>query len=379
MPLLKSLLCFKGYDNGRRFLAISLVCYSLFLALSSVLVKAPVLLVILLIICSPIILASAMRRVHDGGLATPLAGIPVATYWLCVIGITYVSHGSIWILMVLAVIVTLAFTMLSQPGKRRQTQYQWGYSGPVSFEVEERNNLDNFQRIEPTIAGQHSEADPQYSAERMPITDDLLSNAMVSERVQTNSHSPATSRTESPSAWEDKLQLWVSKNNYLAAGIVVALVLVILVTVFWPYEEVQPVNQPGQTKQAVEEPKERIGKIEMPDNFWIMLDQNDALTVAWQGDIKPDGQVWSALTAKGDKSCFEIEFNRQNKFRVMQVEVKNGGDYYADFSPIDTEVLVESIAKLSRFKLCGYEFSLKGTQAKLMTNNRYRKIIEAMD
>ncbi len=371
MPLLKSLLCFKGYDNGRRFLAISAVCYLLFLVTSGVLAKAPILIVILLIICSPIILLSAMRRVHDGGLATPLAGIPVATYWLCVLGITYVSHGSIWALMLLAAVVTLAFTTLSQPGKRRQNHYQWGYSGPVSFDVGVRNSLDNFQRIEPTIAGQQSEFDQQATAERMPVADDLLSEAIINERTSNNQ--------STDSNWEDKLHKWVAQNRQFATGLAGVLLVVILVIVLWPYESEAPIKKPEQAKQAATEPKERIGKIEMPDNFWIMLDQNDALTVAWQGDIKPDGQVWSALTGKGDPTCFEISFNRQNSFRVMQVEVKNGGDYYADFSPIDTEVLVESIAKLSRFKLCGYEFSLKGTQAKLMTKNRYRKIIEAMD
>jgi len=120
-----------------------------------------------------------------------------------------------------------------------------------------------------------------------------------------------------------------------------------------------------------EKPKQRNNKIEMPDSFWVMLDQNDALTIGWQGDYQKDGEIWSALTAKGDKDCFEINFTIRDEYRAMRVAVKNQGDYYADFSPVDTKKLIQSIANRDKFKLCGYEFSLKGTQAKLRNNKKY--------
>ncbi|MCW9016639.1 MAG: hypothetical protein OQJ89_06735, partial [Kangiellaceae bacterium] len=127
MPLLKSLFCFKGYDIGRRFLAISGACYLLFLALSSVLAKAPVLLVLLLLVCSPIMLASAIRRIHHAGFATPLGVIPLLVFWFCVFGVTYIEHGSAWLLMLIAVIATFVFTTISNAKVRRNLDYVLGY------------------------------------------------------------------------------------------------------------------------------------------------------------------------------------------------------------------------------------------------------------
>ncbi|MCW9017762.1 MAG: hypothetical protein OQJ89_12400, partial [Kangiellaceae bacterium] len=63
----------------------------------------------------------------------------------------------------------------------------------------------------------------------------------------------------------------------------------------------------------------------------------------------------------------------------IKVTSKNRGDYYADFSPVDTKALIEAIAKRDRFKLCGYEFSLKGTQAKLMVKKKYAEYLVGSD
>jgi len=368
--LLKSLVCFKGYDNGRRFLAICLSCYALFLALSPVIGKAPVLLVLLLLVSTPVLLATSFRRVHDGGLATPLAVIPVITFWLVSIGIIYISHGSAWALLILAVLVTLGFTTLSQPGKRRQYTYTMGYSGPISFEGKAERVTENFQRIEPTMAGH--QADSKVSAEIESSKDEFDPlNTSKGSNVSSSMHQQAH-------GWEYDLQNWMIKNKkaVLAGGVL--LVVITFSILLWPRTEVEVDPKEEEKAEVVSTPKQRIAKVEMPDSFWIMLDENDALTVAWQGDFKSDGEAWSAITGKGDQSCVEMSFNRQLKYRVMRVEVKNGGDYYADFSPVDTTALVEAIARRSNFKLCGYEFSLKGTQAKLMTNSKYRKILEAM-
>ena len=160
MPLLKSLLCFKGYDNGRRFLLISLACYLIFIILSPLLERAVVLLIILLVVCTPIMLASSMRRIHDAGFATPLAGGSVAVYWLCVFGITFIDHGASWSLLILSFLITIAMTTISNARVRRNHSYHWGYSGPVDLAVtpeQPANQNFHHQRIEPTIAGAHGE------------------------------------------------------------------------------------------------------------------------------------------------------------------------------------------------------------------------------
>ena len=172
------------------------------------------------------------------------------------------------------------------------------------------------------------------------------------------------------------LSRWFSANKNLSIIISIVISLLVVISLIWLIidddEPPQVVEQPA----IVDVPKERLNKVEMPDNFWVMLDENDALTIAWQGDYKTDGELWSAISGKGDKDCLEIVFNSRNKFRSMKVSVKNQGDYYADFSPVDTQNIVKAIALRDKFKLCGYEFSLKGTQARLMNNKKYSSYFE---
>ncbi|WP_196139323.1 hypothetical protein [Aliikangiella sp. G2MR2-5] len=391
MPLVKSLFCIKGYDNGRRYLAISLACYLLFLMLSSVLAKAPVLLILLLVIASPVILASSMRRIHDAGLATPLAGIPLMVYWLAVFAITYVEHGAIWLLLIVSLLVTLGLALLKDPRQRGPSQYVMGYSGPIAIQSSESVAPQNFERIEPTLAGHHHE-DVQDKAqiennakteERAPVADLFQSVESETPLAAERPHSPQKqfereshrgySRSHKGSGWEAALQKWLQENRRIAlvALSILSIIIVGIIGFSLLPEDTEKNLDKGTQSKPLPVARERLNKVEMPDNFWVMHDQYDALTIAWQGELKDDGFLWSALTAEGDNSCVEIIFSRQVRFRALQVSVKNGGDYYADFSPVDSKELIEAIAKLSQFKLCGYEFSLKGTQAKLMVNKKY--------
>ena len=356
MPLLKSLFCFKGYDIGRRFLAISGACYLLFLALSSVLAQAPVLMVLLLLVCSPIILASAIRRIHHAGFATPLGAVPVLAFWLCVLGITYIEHGSAWLLMAIAVIVTFVFTTISNAKVRRSLDFVLGYHGPVNLSGSEKvTSRMHHQRIEPTLAGGHQN-------DNTPMTE-IESHGNVR-------HSESQTSAQS-NHQEFDLVDWVNQNKPIAIGAGALISLILIVIAVMPAFTEQQAKPTEEKVEKAEQAKQRLHKVEMPDNFWLMLDENDALTVAWQGDFRDDGEVWSTITGQGDQGCLEIVFNSRTKFRSIQVSSKNRGDYYADFSPVDTKALIEAIAKRDRFKLCGYEFSLKGTQAKLMVKKKY--------
>ncbi len=358
MPLLQSLFCFKGYDNGRRFLIINIACYLLFILLSSALAKAPVLLALLVLICTPILLTSAIRRAHDANFGQWLSILPIMVFLLNLFGITYIEHIAAWGLLILAIFVTAGFGLFSQPGIKRNFQYTFGYFGPIDFAGNKSQSFKDFQRIEPTLAAQQNE--------KQTHGDDLFFNQPLWQ--QASVHQPQSNQNIEAS----HLSNWISQNPkaLIGAGITIVISIVfvgLLLTMSEPEQTTEETNNKPEIFI-----KERIAKISMPDNFWVMLDQNNALTIAWQGDVKQDGEVWSALTGLGDNTCVDVSFNRQLKFRAMQVEVKNNGDYYADFSPVDTKALVESIAKRSNFKLCGYEFSLKGTQARLMTNNKYR-------
>ncbi len=377
MPLLKSLICFKGYDNGRRFLVISAACYGLFLMLSGLLLKAPVLLVLLLLLCSPVLFASGMRRVHDAGFATPIAALPLLIFWLCVFGITLMTASSAWLLMILGVLVTIALTILRKPGHRRQKSYQWGYSGPIDFSTEvAQTSSVGFERIEPTLAGARSEHSnsPVSEQSELRAEPDLFRNIPREEFVGASGES---AQSDSEGNWQAQLQAWIGGNLKLFFSTMLGLSVLILALVFWPDSKGS-----DQVRQTEEQPKnalesrQRLNKVELPDNFWVMLDQYDALTIAWQGDEKADGELWSTETGKGDKGCVDIAFGNQLTFRSIRATIKNGGDYYVDFSPVDTAEIIQAIAKRSQFKLCGYSFSLKGTQAKLMVNRKYADYLE---
>ena len=366
MLFIKSLLCLRGFDNGRRFLVISLVCYGLFLLLSSVLLKAPVLLVLLLLVATPVLTASGMRRIHDAGFATPYAVVAILVYWLTVLGITFIDHGAAYALLVLSVLVTLAMTTISNARVRRDRQYYLGYHGPV-FDEQSREPIAErrfYDRIEPTLAG----------GQAATGSDGKAANSSEDDLAATNRFHSAHYAPAAQSGLEEKLGEWFLANKILTVCVSVVLAIAVAGYVFWPQELAEEVNE-EESKVSQQQVKERLNKIKLPDNFWIMLDQNNALTVAWQGDLMKDGELWSANTAKGDRSCFELRFNGGESYRSMAVEVKNQGDYYADFSPVDTRDMLEGIAKKSRFNLCGFEFSLKGTQSIMMSNKAYFDIL----
>lgn len=349
-PLLKSLLCVRGFDTGRRFLLISTVAYLLCIGFSGLFARSIVLLVLVVATGLVLVGLSGLRRIKDAELPVWLSLFPALSFAICAYGLGFFSHGGRWLILLLAVAVSAIFSLIGNRKKRKQKNYDWGYAGPVSLKTGLDSRQNSFSRIEPVFAGL-SDAPPQAS-------------------FSSSASKLATGSMEDPG--QGSSSDWAMGSPQVIGGVVL-LLLVIAVVGF----ELTRSSSPNQEKpeepveKAVETSKQRIDKLPMPDNFWLMLDQNQALTIAWQGEVVADGEVWSALTGRGDASCFEISFNGRENFRVMRVEAKNQGDYYADFSPVDTRKLVESIALKDKFKLCGIEFSLKGTQGELMSHRGY--------
>lgn len=366
-----SLICLKGHDNGRRFLLISLACYILLIILSPVFQQATILLILFTILSLPIIAASAMRRIHDAGFATPLAAIPVLIYLLNLFAITYIEHDSRWALLVLAVITTIAMATISNARIRHNHNYQMGYQGPIDLNQDKEIPIQR-DRIEPTIAGQKTPNNPPgiFQSTEQEQTENAI-NDHHSNPHQSLQHS-----------WEQKLGDWFNTNRKVSGIVIAVLLLLTTIALITPLFENETNSQVSEEPEKIEFVKERLDKIEMPDQFWMMLDQNDALTIGWEGDIKTDedladnGVYWSAATGKGDKDCVDLHFSLGEDIRALLVTVKNDGDYYADFSPVDTRLIVQSIANKDQFKLCGYEFVLKGTGKMLRKNKKYAKYLK---
>jgi len=371
VPLLKSLACLKGRDNGRRFLIISFVCYLLLVILSPILDEAALLIILLFLSVSPILALASIRRIHDAGFATPFAAITLAIFWLNLFGLTYIDHGAKWTLLFFGFVVTLAMATISNAKVRRNYQYVMGYSGPVILSKTEVEPIAR-DRIEPTIAGSSAQ---QKETAINSATAREQNDIYVGQREE---HTSPNSSLHANS-WEQKFGMWFQENKKLSLiglSLITLYILVELIFAIWSSEDIEKKDVVDIV--PVEEVKQRLNKTEMPDQFWIMHDQYSSVTIAWEGDFKSETDLinktiyWSATTAQGDKDCTNLHFSLGADIRTIQVTVKNGGDYYADFSPVDSELIIKSIADKDRFKLCGYEFVLKGTRSLLRDNKKYR-------
>lgn len=352
MLLFNSLLCVKGYDNGRRFLLISLICYLWFFLLSPLLDKAVILVIFLFITSLPLLMTSSMRRIHDAGFATPLALVPVIVFILVVLGITYFTSSARWFLLLLAALVTALTTTIKHVKIKGNRDYIWGYAGPANMIASEQNHHSG-KRVEPTI----------LSKKEPSLTDiDLGATQLDVAKYRNVSHH---------NNQQSGFLSWVAANPHTG---MILFIMILASLVGWRiYSSVS--KKASVTQIAKTEQPQILHKIAMPDQFSVMMDQHDAVILSWQTDAQKGEQIYSALTAKADISCAYINFDASEKYPTMLAEVKNGGEYQVRFSPLDSADIVKAIAKRSRFKLCDFEFKLKGTQSRLMANKKYATLI----
>jgi hypothetical protein len=117
----------------------------------------------------------------------------------------------------------------------------------------------------------------------------------------------------------------------------------------------------------------------MPDNYTLYLSEYRGISINWQADEVSNTVLWSQTTALGDDSCKVITFDNGETLRTLSVQIestasdsaKKQNSYFAYFSPLDSKALVQALAFRSNFTLCGYHFSLKGSQAALAGNEQY--------
>lgn len=148
--------------------------------------------------------------------------------------------------------------------------------------------------------------------------------------------------------------------------------LVALTTSVSQDETVETENQ--ETKASVPITSDRV-MVKLPDGFWVALEDN-ILVIRWLGEEGDAREVWQLSSATGDKSCAEVVFNGGSRYRPMRVDLMQDGSTEARFSPLDLKAILSDIAMRGSFKLCGYDFDLKGSQAALM---QHQKIAEKME
>ncbi|AZG71870.1 DUF805 domain-containing protein [Shewanella livingstonensis] len=423
----KTLLCRDGRDTGVRLMAIILAAF-LLLTVAAIVFPASMINWIVTLAVMPIVGLSAVRRLNDANKSkklmmicvVPVLIFGVLTYFMAPLG----ALGGVF-LFGLACGGYLAFL----PAKNT-INYLQGYNGPSMVLTSSPGAVYN--RQEPVMKGQvapvHAKAENRFLSTEM--TDDeavltsstdphsgasnihqLNDDALPQTRfVQTDAHidheydvtdeqiislSTTSARNNQPlyvdqdalqsgsitelaKSWFNIAKLHQQKliliGKITAAIIAVCLVVYVifaLVNVFSSDETEQTEHADGMSHQQQTSTRQMI---KLPDGFWLALEGN-ILIVRWLGDSGDVQNVWRLATAIGDKTCTNLEFNDGSRYRPITVDLLKDGASEARFTPLDKDAIVNHVALRGSFKLCGYEFNLKGSQATLMQNPQFEMIL----
>lgn len=379
LKLLKSLFCLRGDDTPSRFALINLSLYTAFVLFSGIFSTAPALLFIATMVLLVLSGATALRRVRNAGLPSYWVAASAGLFIITTTGISLIGHGSAYFLLLLPAIANspLILAAAKQFNQFNQSkQYILGYSGPVdlsSFKQNAVNASHSTQRVEPTLAGDKGDIAIQTEALEQSSLQPLSQQSSQQSSQPSSQQATINGEVVLP-AWAESVKGWALSHRRLTlagASFVVLLALVGATLPLWTQTEEEPVVM------VVDEPvikaeNVRQHALEMPNNYWLMQDEHQALIIHWPSYDADNAQLWSIFTAKGEQSCEAAVFGQRDRFRTNLVAVENDGNYYASFSPLDSEALIKAIADKSAFSLCGYEFSLKGSRAALNTSTVFR-------
>jgi len=363
VQFLKSLFCLQGFDNRSRFSAICSAIYAIFIMLVSAFTGMFFISLLLLLLFSSIIAFTSLRRLHDAKLNKTWLFAPSLTFALvALIIVLSEQHSSYYLLIIPALCSAL---LLTYPSSTKRS-FILGYEGPVDmkeYQAETHLGKEAKFRIEPTLVGDNSISynnDGSATQHHVEGGSNSYGKADIGEMI--------------------RLRLLSNKKAQLLLLILVALLL-IGITGTWlanyfnspshSLTEEKIIQQSSSLKSEIA----RTHPLAMPDNYTLYLSEQKGITINWQADAVNNSQLWSQLTAQGDESCKQISFEKGDSIRTLSVQVeKSGGvnnDYFATFSPLDSQTLVQALAFGSKFTLCGYDFSLKGSQAALGQNTQY--------
>lgn len=384
MQFLKSLFCILGFDNRARFFAICVAVYAVFIMLASTFANQLFVSLILLVLFTSVIALASLRRLHDAKLNKNWLFAPSLTFALVALTIIFTEQYSSYSLLIIPALCTAV--LLTYPSAEPRN-FILGYYGPVNmqeYQQEVHLGKEAKFRVEPTLVGANH------------INTEALANnegnseeqsAFQMHAAQRGNYSDKVTSNKQPLDIGEMIRIKLltnSKARWLSAAFVV-LTLIGLIT-YWL------VTYINSTKTVLDEahPSEQMGTTElkfirkqplaMPDNYTLYLSVHQGITINWQADEVSNSLLWSQETAQGDDSCKAISFNKGEPIRTLLVHVENttgtNTDYFASFSPLDSKNLIQALAFRGNFTLCGYEFSLKGSQAALATNEQYARWLD---
>ncbi|MGI2170074.1 hypothetical protein ACROAE_07750 [Shewanella sp. MF05960] len=427
--LVKTLLCREGRDTGLRLMAIVFAAFAL-LSMTTIVFPASVIILIFTLMSLPVVGLSAMRRLFDANKTRKLAIVCLLPVLL--FGLSAYFMAPFGALAGLFLFGLACGAYLSFLPSKNQIQYVLGYYGPdmvmasVPSAMHRRQDpvmkgqalitpsstdapINAFEHVSHDHAEQHNNV-VQAVAASHSVVEDGSHNVMTNtnsmhdepymhghvddepdgDMFSTNrerSHQPlyvdqdalkSGSITELAKSWINVAKSHQVKlilvGKILAGIAVVCLVIYLVMLVVNTFSNSDDEGESQMTQGVIEPMSMTRQMVKLPDGFWLAL-EGDVLILRWLGDAGDAQNLWRLASAVGDKTCANLEFNDGSQFRPMTVDLVADGATEARFTPLDKSVMVNHVALRGNFKLCGYEFSLKGSQAALMQNAQFESLL----
>ncbi len=361
MQLLQSLFCWQGADNRSRYTLINSMLLLSFIVLTTVISSSNILNVLVLLFLVVVQVTSIRRRMKDSDQKSP---------WLFASSLLFLIIGSVvifsqnslfnWLLILPTITLSLLLTFTSKGNKR----YILGYYGPIDLSnLVQSQTIQRTNRVEPTLAGESAISSPSELVQNSSYFESEAVNDIKNEQPKIAGDIGETIRSN------------LLKYKKIVIPAVVILMIIIISSLFFATQLSEEIIEAPISNQETAPAIDRLHPLDMPDNFTVQLSQHGGLFVSWQIDTSEDRTLWSLNTAIGDKSCSSIKFSRGKEIRSINAVVENKSDIFVSFSPLDTEEIVRSLAKKNTFSLCGYEFSLKGSQAVIGKHREYAEFM----
>jgi uncharacterized membrane protein YhaH (DUF805 family) len=370
VSFIQSVFCLKGFDDRGRFFATSLVSLFGFILCSAIFVDYLIINFLCLIMFTIVLICGTKRRLHDAKLNKNWQLVPGILLLLTGALILMIENSSSYYFLILPALSTSL--LLTYPSKNKRTHYNYilGYYGPVDLTIytqEATTTGTQNQRIEPTI-----------------MTNDINEQSYTSEAAFEQCTTNTNHQADTTQADIGELiRLKFINNRKLQLSVIISVALIFIAVLFnslfsslsQSYNATNDVSKEQNLENLIVLAA-RAQLLPMPDNFNLYLSSHQGIIIHWQADQVVNGELWSQLTAKGEKSCQSIKFNKGDPFRPLSVIVENGSEYFASFSPLDSAELAQALAFRSKFYLCGYSFSLTGSQAILGKNAHYAPFLD---
>lgn len=323
----------------------------------------------LLIMTLPIIAlfaGSCIRRCRDAGITNYWQFLPSAVFGIAALLIAFTDHnGFIFTLILPLILILILLTYKSQDS---QLTYQYGYNGPIDLTASQASYQQaSVRRVEPTLVG---------SAGASSIDASMVGTHDINEQTAQVHMNQNTDKATEQDIGEKIRMLVLAHKVKIAIALAVLFLLVVIIAAFSGSEQTV-VEEPQIAEQStnLDEFSTLSNTVTLVDGFSISSNPYQGIVISWQADETLRKELWRFSTAEGDETCQQLTFNNKKSIRTAKVFVENDANYFAVFSPLDRNELINQLAKRGSFKLCGYDFSLKGSQAALGKVRYYGEIL----